>query len=92
MNTWFIIDHTLLFQVNGMTNIFWGWGREDDEFYVRMKKAGLVVSRLDLVDNPEIILWLDGVFGPRQMLVESHVWFEAHLDIEELPENSLEFF
>ncbi|XP_064630880.1 beta-1,4-galactosyltransferase 7-like [Lineus longissimus] len=31
--------------VNGMTNIFWGWGREDDEFYVRMKKAGLVVTR-----------------------------------------------
>ncbi|KAJ8317013.1 hypothetical protein KUTeg_004917 [Tegillarca granosa] len=27
--------------VNGLSNRYWGWGREDDEFYVRIKKAGL---------------------------------------------------
>lgn len=32
-------------QVNGMSNRYWGWGREDDELYVRMKKAGLNVTR-----------------------------------------------
>ncbi|XP_035194935.1 beta-1,4-galactosyltransferase 7 isoform X2 [Oxyura jamaicensis] len=28
---------------NGMSNRFWGWGREDDEFYRRIKGAGLQV-------------------------------------------------
>lgn len=32
-------------QVNGMSNKYWGWGLEDDEFYVRLKEAGLSVSR-----------------------------------------------
>ena len=33
-------------QINGLTNIFWGWGREDDEFYLRMTEAGLKVRDL----------------------------------------------
>lgn len=28
---------------NGMSNRFWGWGREDDEFYRRLRKAELQV-------------------------------------------------
>ena len=31
-------------QLNGLSNLFWGWGREDDEFYLRMKEAGLKVQ------------------------------------------------
>ena len=31
--------------VNGMSNKYWGWGLEDDEFYVRLKDAGLTVYR-----------------------------------------------
>lgn len=31
--------------VKGMSNNYWGWGLEDDEFYVRIKDAGLQVSR-----------------------------------------------
>ena len=31
--------------VNGFSNVFWGWGREDDEFYLRVKEAGLHISR-----------------------------------------------
>uniref|UniRef100_A0A1E1W143 Beta-1,4-N-acetylgalactosaminyltransferase n=1 Tax=Pectinophora gossypiella TaxID=13191 RepID=A0A1E1W143_PECGO len=31
--------------VKGMSNNYWGWGLEDDEFYVRIKDAGLSVSR-----------------------------------------------
>lgn len=34
-------------QVNGMSNRYWGWGREDDELYVRLRKAGLKVGRPD---------------------------------------------
>ena len=30
-------------QVNGLSNLFWGWGREDDELYLRMKEAGMKV-------------------------------------------------
>ncbi len=26
-----------------MSNLFWGWGREDDELFVRMKEAGMKV-------------------------------------------------
>lgn len=28
-----------------MSNKYWGWGLEDDEFYVRLKEAGLKVHR-----------------------------------------------
>ncbi|KAJ8338479.1 hypothetical protein SKAU_G00374450 [Synaphobranchus kaupii] len=30
---------------NGMSNRFWGWGREDDEFYRRLRTAGLELFR-----------------------------------------------
>ncbi|KAM5300916.1 beta-1,4-galactosyltransferase 7 isoform 1-T1 [Glossophaga mutica] len=30
---------------NGMSNRFWGWGREDDEFYRRITRAGLQLFR-----------------------------------------------
>ena len=32
-------------QVRGLSNLFWGWGREDDELYLRMREAGMTVSR-----------------------------------------------
>ncbi|XP_033756703.1 beta-1,4-galactosyltransferase 7-like [Pecten maximus] len=32
-------------QVNGMSNRYWGWGREDDELYVRLLKARLKIRR-----------------------------------------------
>lgn len=31
--------------MNGMSNKYWGWGLEDDEFYLRIKDAGLKVER-----------------------------------------------
>jgi xylosylprotein 4-beta-galactosyltransferase len=30
-------------QIRGFSNNFWGWGREDDELYKRVKEAGLMV-------------------------------------------------
>ncbi|XP_072153427.1 beta-1,4-galactosyltransferase 7-like isoform X2 [Bemisia tabaci] len=36
-------DHFV--QVNGMSNRYWGWGLEDDEFYVRLKQGGLTIHR-----------------------------------------------
>lgn len=32
-------------KVNGLSNKFWGWGREDDELYLRMKEAKLSIYR-----------------------------------------------
>lgn len=37
------VEHYQL--LNGMSNKYWGWGLEDDEFYVRIKEAGLEVLR-----------------------------------------------
>ncbi|CAL8097885.1 unnamed protein product [Calicophoron daubneyi] len=31
--------------IDGMSNLFWGWGAEDDEFSLRIKRAGLKVSK-----------------------------------------------
>lgn len=31
--------------MNGMSNQYWGWGLEDDEFFLRIRDAGLVVER-----------------------------------------------
>ncbi|CAL7939249.1 unnamed protein product [Xylocopa violacea] len=40
-----LIKREHFIQVNGMSNKYWGWGLEDDEFYVRLKEAGLNVVR-----------------------------------------------
>ncbi|KOX76870.1 Beta-1,4-galactosyltransferase 7 [Melipona quadrifasciata] len=40
-----LIKREHFMQVNGMSNKYWGWGLEDDEFYVRLKEAGLSVMR-----------------------------------------------
>jgi len=32
-------------RVNGMSPLYWGWGREDDNFYARMKLAGMKIAR-----------------------------------------------
>lgn len=33
-------------QCRGMSNMFWGWGREDDEFYMRMKENNYTVRHI----------------------------------------------
>lgn len=32
-------------RINGMSPLYWGWGREDDNFYLRMKLAGMSIYR-----------------------------------------------
>jgi xylosylprotein 4-beta-galactosyltransferase len=34
-----------------MSNKYWGWGLEDDEFYVRLRDAGLKVNRPDNIST-----------------------------------------
>lgn len=31
------------YKVNGMSNVYWGWGMEDDEFYVRLRHGSIQV-------------------------------------------------
>ncbi|VDO96108.1 unnamed protein product [Schistosoma curassoni] len=38
-----IIKRTQYSLVGGMSNSFWGWGREDDEFQIRLKSKGFKV-------------------------------------------------
>ncbi|XP_001653000.2 beta-1,4-galactosyltransferase 7 [Aedes aegypti] len=46
------VEHYQL--LNGMSNKYWGWGLEDDEFYVRIKEAGLEVNRpRNITTGPE---------------------------------------
>ena len=40
-------------EVNGMSNRFWGWGQEDDEFYHRLKEAGIKFKRPNVSDDTE---------------------------------------
>ncbi|KAJ8686952.1 hypothetical protein QAD02_022746 [Eretmocerus hayati] len=40
-----LINRRHFVQVNGMSNKYWGWGLEDDEFYVRLKEAKINVTR-----------------------------------------------
>ena len=35
-------------QLNGMSNRYWGWGLEDDEFRARLRDANLPISRPDV--------------------------------------------
>lgn len=34
-----------LLAVNGYSNLFWGWGAEDDDMFYRLKSAGIKVLR-----------------------------------------------
>ncbi|XP_027723052.1 beta-1,4-galactosyltransferase 7 isoform X3 [Vombatus ursinus] len=45
---------------NGMSNRFWGWGREDDEFYRRIKGAGLQESKLGIKHSATYMILLGG--------------------------------
>ncbi|XP_035706544.1 xylosylprotein 4-beta-galactosyltransferase [Folsomia candida] len=40
-----ILDVTDFQRVDGMSNIYWGWGLEDDEFWLRLKHNGIKVKR-----------------------------------------------
>ena len=35
-------------ELNGMSNRYWGWGLEDDEFRARLRDANLPISRPDV--------------------------------------------
>ncbi|KAK6622496.1 hypothetical protein RUM44_002308 [Polyplax serrata] len=44
--------------VNGMSNRYWGWGLEDDEFYVRLKDANIEVFRpTNITTNKQNTFW-----------------------------------
>jgi len=40
-----IVSRKHYYQVDGMSNKYWGWGLEDDEFFVRLRQANLPISR-----------------------------------------------
>jgi len=40
-----MFSHNDFKKVNGMSNNFWGWGREDDELFLRIRDVGLDLHR-----------------------------------------------
>lgn len=40
-----LLTHQHFKMCRGMATKFWGWGREDDEFFIRMKNAKLTINR-----------------------------------------------
>eukprot|EP00794_Sanderia_malayensis_P019540 gene19540-21471_t len=42
----FLRDHYI--RVNGFSNLYWGWGAEDDDMFRRVKKVGLKLARANL--------------------------------------------
>ncbi|KAK4036528.1 Beta-4-galactosyltransferase 7 [Daphnia magna] len=40
-------------KLNGLSNKYWGWGLEDDEFFHRMKQSGIKVLRPDNITEKE---------------------------------------
>jgi xylosylprotein 4-beta-galactosyltransferase len=46
-----LITNNHFLKVNGMSNKFWGWGREDDEFYMRLKEANLTINRPNRINS-----------------------------------------
>jgi len=46
----FLIPTATFLSINGFTNKYWGWGYEDDEFHLRLKRSGVGFERLDPVD------------------------------------------
>jgi len=41
----FLISRHLFKMVDGMSNKYWGWGLEDDEFFVRLRQANIEIKR-----------------------------------------------
>jgi xylosylprotein 4-beta-galactosyltransferase len=39
-----ILSHKTFERLNGMSNRYWGWGQEDDEFYLRLKDHHVPVT------------------------------------------------
>ncbi|KOB74033.1 putative beta-1,4-galactosyltransferase [Operophtera brumata] len=60
--------------VNGMSNNYWGWGLEDDEFYVRLKDAGL---------KREVTRRRDRRTGLHD--VQYKIWSSHRLTVDDLP-------
>ena len=40
-----LISNKIYEKTNGMSNIFWGWGLEDDEFYVNLHSYNIKINR-----------------------------------------------
>lgn len=40
-------------KLNGLSNKYWGWGLEDDEFYLRMKQGDIVLLRPENITKKE---------------------------------------
>ncbi|KAK2171809.1 hypothetical protein NP493_1025g01039 [Ridgeia piscesae] len=39
------VNHENIFRVNGYSNVYWGWGNEDDDFSARTIETGLLLTR-----------------------------------------------
>lgn len=59
-------------KANGMSNMFWGWGREDDDMQHRVEKAKLTVSKPINYDNARY-----------KMIPHQHPWIFRNFKIRD---------
>ena len=54
--------------VNGHTNLFWGWGKEDSDMEFRLRTKGLVIAKPDDIDTGRywVVFWKISCFGVKQ--------------------------
>lgn len=64
-------------QVNGLSNLFWGWGREDDELYLRIKEVNMPVSCF-LVDDCMSVNLCTQIFKPKGITTGYNTFHHIH--------------
>ena len=46
-----LISREVFRKVDGLSNRYWGWGLEDDEFYSRLRDANLTIERPKMIST-----------------------------------------
>jgi beta-1,4-galactosyltransferase 1 len=69
--------------INGFSNVYWGWGREDDDLLHRVEMMGMTVDRADSSIARYTTIKEDHVQGPKNPVRDELIYdaeYRVHLD------------